>query len=172
MKIQHKSRNIEVSDTMKEYIEKKLAKLNRIVKDDNSEVEVRLAKAHERYTVEITLKMRSIIVRAEETTNDFYASVDNAVGNLERRLKRYKDRFRTLKRERAGNFQSQEAEEKNRDKVVKIKKFELRPMSLDEALIRIDMLDHEFFVFRNIDGDQINVLYKRKDGNYGLIVPS
>ncbi len=171
MKIQRKSRNVEVTDNMKEYIEKKLSKLNRIVKDDNSEVQVRLEKSHERYTVEITFKMRSIIVRAEETTSDFYASVDNAVNNLERRLKRYKDRFRILKRERTESFQTPGTEEKSTDKVVKVKKFELRPMNLDEALMQIDMLDHEFFVFRNVDNDQINVLYKRRDGNYGLIVP-
>ncbi len=171
MKILHKARNVEVSNAMKEYIEKKLSKLERIVKDDNSEVEVRISKSHERYTVEVTLKMRAIIVRAEETTKDFYASVDNAVNNLERRLKRYKDRFRTLKREKSENIQNQEPEEKSGESIVKIKKFELRPMNLDEAIMQIEMLDHEFFVFRNTDGDQINVLYRRKDGNYGLIVP-
>ncbi len=173
MKIQYKSRNLEISDAMKEYFNKKISKLERLVNDEDGEVEVRFSKVRQLYTVEVTLKMRSIIVRAEEKTKDFYACVDNAVNNLERRLKRFKERFRTLKREKAVEAaqESVTAEEENKEKVVKVKKFELRPMSVDEAMIQLDMLDHEFFVFRNAEDDQINVLYRRKDGNYGLIVP-
>jgi len=173
LKIQYKSRNLEISDAMKEYFNKKISKLERLVNDEDGEVEVRFSKVRQLYTVEVTLKMRSIIVRAEEKTKDFYACVDNAVNNLERRLKRFKERFRTLKREKAVEAaqESVTAEEENKEKVVKVKKFELRPMSVDEAMIQLDMLDHEFFVFRNAEDDQINVLYRRKDGNYGLIVP-
>ena len=172
MKIQYKSRNLEISDAMKEYFNKKISKLERLVSDEDGEVEVRFSKVRQLYTVEVTLKMRSIIVRAEEKTKDFYACVDNAVNNLERRLKRFKERFRTLKREKAVEAaQESMTAEENKEKVVKVKKFELRPMSVDEAMIQLDMLDHEFFVFRNAEDDQINVLYRRKDGNYGLIVP-
>lgn len=169
LKIQYKSRNVELSNAMKEYVDKKLKKLERIVNDEDSEAEVRLSKERQRYTVEITLKLRSIIVRAEESTKDFYASVDNAVDNLERRLKRFKDRYRTLKREKAES--PEPITEGKKEKVVKVKKFMLRPMDVEEAMIQLDMLDHEFFMFRNAEDDQINLLYRRKDGNYGLIVP-
>ncbi len=169
LKIQYKSRNVELSNAMKEYVDKKLKKLERIVNDEDSEAEVRFSKERQRYTVEITLKLRSIIVRAEESTKDFYASVDNAVNNLERRLKRFKDRHRTLKREKAESTEPVVEEEK--EKVVKVKKFLLRPMNVEEAMIQLDMLDHEFFMFRNVEDNQINLLYRRKDGNYGLIVP-
>jgi putative sigma-54 modulation protein len=170
LKIQYKSRNLEVSDAMKEYFTKKMAKLEKLVNDEDGEVEVRFSKMRQLYTVEVTLKMRSIIVRAEEKTKDFYASVDNAIKNLERRLKRFKDRFRTLKREKAVEETTTE-ESGEEEKVVKVKKFELRPMSVDEAMIQLDLLDHEFFMFRNAENDQINVLYRRRDGNYGLIIP-
>ncbi len=173
MKIQYKSRNLEISDAMKEYFSKKMAKLERLVNDEDGEVEVRFSKLRQLYTVEVTLKMRSIIVRAEEKTKDFYASVDSAINNLERRLKRFKDRFRTLKREKGGEEAalSAEAEGSEKEKIVKVKKFELRPMSVEEAMMQLDLLDHEFFMFRNVEDDQVNVLYRRKDGNYGLIVP-
>ncbi len=171
MKIQYKSRNLEISDAMKEYFSKKMAKLERLVNDDDGEVEVRFSKMRQLYTVEVTLKMRSIIVRAEESTKDFYAAVDNAINNLERRLKRFKERFRTLKREKNVEEVSSENTPEETEKVVKVKKFELRPMSLEEAMMQLDLLDHEFFMFRNSESDQINVLYRRKDGNYGLIVP-
>ncbi|WP_456398612.1 ribosome hibernation-promoting factor, HPF/YfiA family [Mesoaciditoga sp.] len=171
MKIQYKSRNLEISDAMKEYFSKKMTKLERLVNDDDGEVEVRFSKMRQLYTVEVTLKMRSIIVRAEESTKDFYASVDNAINNLERRLKRFKERFRTLKREKNVEEVSSENTPEETEKVVKVKKFELRPMSLEEAMMQLDLLDHEFFMFRNSESDQINVLYRRKDGNYGLIVP-
>ncbi len=174
LKIQYKSRNIELSEAMKEYFSKKMSKIERLIRDEECDVEARFSKERQLYTVEITFKMKSIIVRAEEKTKDFYASVDSAVDNLERRLKRFKDRFRTLKREKAieeaaNVAQPEENEEK--EKVVKVKKFELRPMSVEEAIIQLEMLDHEFFMFRNAESDQINVLYRRKDGNYGLIVP-
>jgi len=169
LKIQYKSRNVEISNAMKEYVDKKLKKLERIVNDEDSDAEVRFSKERQRYTVEITLKLKSIIVRAEESTKDFYASVDNAVDNLGRRLKRFKDRYRTLKREKAETPEPVTVEGK--EKVVKVKKFILRPMNVDEAMVQLDMLDHEFFMFRNAENDQINLLYRRKDGNYGLIVP-
>ncbi len=169
LKIQYKARNVELSNAMKEYVDKKLKKLDRIVNDDDSEAEVRFSKERERYTVETTLKLRSIIVRAEESTKDFYASVDNAVNNLERRLKRFKDRYRTLKREKVEN--PEPVAEDKKEKIVKVKRFLLRPMNVDEAMIQLDMLDHEFFMFRNVEDDQINLLYRRKDGYYGLIAP-
>ncbi len=175
LKIQYKSRNVELSEAMKEYFSKKMAKLERLIKDEDSDVEARFSKERQFYTVEITFKMRSIIVRAEEKNKDFYASVDVAVDNLERRLKRFKDRFRTLRRERAAEeanvITGEDATKENEEKVVKIKKFELRPMSVEEAMIQLEMLDHEFFMFRNAENDQINVIYRRRDGNYGLITP-
>lgn len=171
MKIQYKARNVELSDALKGYVDRKLEKLSRIINnEDAAEIEAKFEKEHERTTVEMTFKLRSIIVRSKETTKDFYASIDNAVDTIEKRLKRFKEKSRTLKRERAEEIQP-EAETEEPQRVVKVKRFPLTPIDVDEAIMQMEMLDHEFFVFRNSDGEKVNVIYKRKNGDYGLIVP-
>ncbi|BBJ27738.1 ribosome hibernation-promoting factor, HPF/YfiA family [Athalassotoga saccharophila] len=169
MKIQYKARNVEISDAMKNYFEKKVEKIERIVDDPSADIEVKFEKERERSIVEATLKLRSIIIRAKETTTDFYASIDGCIDTIEKRFKRLKERYTTLKREKV-QPQVKEVEEEEQ-KVVKIKKFVLSPIDINEAIVEMEMLGHQFFVFRNVEDGQINVLYKREDGNYGLIIP-
>ncbi len=169
LKIQYKARNIEISDAMKNYFEKKVEKIERIVDDPSADIEVKFEKERESSIVEATLKLRSIIIRAKETTTDFYASIDGCIDTIEKRFKRLKERYTTLKREKP-QPQTKEVEEEEQ-KVVKVKKFVLSPIDVNEAIVEMEMLGHQFFVFRNAEDGQINVLYKREDGNYGLIIP-
>ncbi len=169
MKIQYKSRNVELSDAMKSYFEKKAEKLERLIEDPSADIEVKFEKERENSVVEATLKLRSIIIRAKETTTDFYASIDGCVEILEKRFKRFKERSTTLKREKV---QPSQPEVEKEEKVVKVKKFVLSAIDVNEAIVEMEMLGHQFFVFRNVDdNNQINILYKREDGNYGLIIP-
>jgi len=171
LKIQYKSRNVEISDAMKSYFEKKVEKLERLIEDPAADVEVKFEKERENSIVEATLKLRSIIIRAKENTTDFYASIDGCVEILEKRFKRFKERYTTLKREKVQPPQP-ETEVEKEEKVVKIKKFVLSAIDVNEAIVEMEMLGHQFFIFRNVDdNNQINVLYKREDGNYGLIIP-
>lgn len=169
MKIQYKARNVEISEAMKSYFEKKVEKIERLIEDPSADIEVKFEKDRESDIVESTLKLRSIIIRAKETTTDFYASIDGCIDTLEKRFKRLKERYMTLKREKAQPTQPTVEEEK--ETIVKIKQFVLSPIDVNEAITEMEMLGHEFFVFRNSEDGQINVLYKREDGNYGLIIP-
>jgi len=171
LKIQYKSRNVDISESMKEYLKKKVEKLERLIDDDSADLEMKFEKEHERTTVEATLRLRSIIVRSKETTKDFYVAIDSCVDTLEKRFKRFKDRYMTLKREKVQPVQPEIKDTEETDKVVKIKKFILSPIDVNEAILQMELLGHEFFVFRNAEDGQINVLYKREDGNYGLIIP-
>ncbi len=171
MKIQYKSRNVDVSESMKSYLNKKIEKLERLIDDSSADLEIKFEKEHERATVEATLRLRTIIVRAKDTMTDFYPAIDSCLDTLEKRFKRFKERAMTLKRERVQRPQPEVKETGEQEKIVKIKKFILSPIDVNEAILQMEMLGHEFFVFRNADDGQINVLYRRDDGNYGLIVP-
>lgn len=170
LKIQYKSRNVEISDAMKNYFERKVEKIERIIDDPSADIEVKFEKERENNIVEATLKLRSIIIRAKETTTDFYASMDGCIDTIEKRFKRLKERYTTLKREKP-QPQPTEVESEEEQKIVKVKRFVLSPIDVNEAIVEMEMLGHQFFVFRNVDDGQINVLYKREDGNYGLIIP-
>ncbi|PMP71263.1 MAG: ribosomal subunit interface protein [Mesoaciditoga sp.] len=169
LKIHYKARNIEISDAMKNYFEKKVEKIERIIDDPSADIEVKFEKERESSIVEATLKLRSIIIRAKETTTDFYASIDGCIDTIEKRFKRLKERYTTLKREKVQPPVKEVEEEEQ--KIVKVKKFVLSPIDVNEAIVEMEMLGHQFFVFRNVEDGQINVLYKREDGNYGLIIP-
>ncbi len=172
MKIQVRGKNIPVTDALREYTEKRVKKLNRFL-DGFREAQVVLSVQRDNHTVEVTTFIDSgMILRGEETTDDMYASVDLVVDKLEKQIERYKGRL--IKRNRvASNASSQEGykEDKDEPKVVRTKRFAVKPMSADEAILQMNLLGHSFFVFRNADTEEVNVLYLRNDGDYGLIEP-
>ena len=175
MQISFSGKHIDITDALKEYAISKLKKLNRFYKGPMS-VEVLMNVEHERQIVEITTHVKGMILRVEESSNDMYASIDSAVDKLEARIKRYKDKIRNKHRsvEKVGIEENSPLGSENDEsgyKVVKEKEFEVKPISVDEAIMQMEMLGHSFFVFRDSKTDRINVLYKRKDGNYGLIKP-
>ncbi len=177
MKIVIKGKHIEVTDAIRNYIEKRLVKVERHF-DHILEVIVTLSVEKNRQIVEVTLQASRALIRAEEETDDMYTSIDKVVDKLERQIQKYKEKFfqkprsntdkKELGKERVGIEESKSAEVV---KIVKTKRFAIKPMSVEEAAMQMDLLGHNFFVFANDNTNKVNVLYKRKDGNFGLIEP-
>lgn len=177
MKIIFKGKHIEVTDAMRNYIEKRLSKIERHF-DHILEVIVTLSVEKNRQIVEATLQASRALIRAEEETDDMYASIDKVADKLERQIQKYKEKYfkkphpGTEKKGLANEETNVEDSESDKiAKIVKTKRFAIKPMSVEEAAMQMDLLGHNFFVFANDDTNKVNVLYKRKDGNFGLIEP-
>lgn len=162
-------KNIDITDSLKDMAEKKLSKLEKYFSEE-IEARVVFSVIKDSQTVEVTVYLPDTIIRAEETTDDMYASIDRAVDVLERQIRKHKTK---LKKRYQNNetirFDLIEDKPEEENKIVKRKKFQLNPMSEEEAILQMELLDHKFFIFLNADIDAIEVLYKRNDGNYGII---
>lgn len=183
MEILIHSRNMEVSDRLQDYVEKKTTRLDRYM-PDLVDVRVDLAEentrsAVERHVAQITIRdRRGTILRAEERSNDMFSSVDAVVDKLYRQINRYRGKRRQNRR---GNGESDfdplplEEEyledEEGQHEIVRRKRFPLQPMSPQEAIDQMELLGHDFFLFFNPEEDSVNVVYKRHDGDYGLLLP-
>jgi len=178
MKIAVRGKNIEATPALIEYAEKRLSKLDKHF-DTTTEIQVVLSVIKEDHIVEVTVFYNGLILRGEESTIDMYASIDLVIEKLERQIKKYKTRMNRSLRQRGMRVISEkhaasEAEERmeeNASKLVKIKRFPLKLMNVEEAILQMDLLGHNFFVFANSDNDLVSVVYSRKDGHYGLIEP-
>ena len=177
MKIIFKGKHIEVTDAMRNYIEKKLNKIERY-SDHILEVIVTLSVEKSRQIIEVTLQTNRALIRAEEETDDMYTSIDKVADKLERQIKKYKEKYFQKPHpgiEKTGLANKEiDAEDSEPDKIAKIvktKRFAIKPMSVEEAAMQMDLLGHNFFVFANDNTNKVNVLYKIKDGNFGLIEP-
>jgi putative sigma-54 modulation protein len=178
MQLQVKGKNLEVSPAIKEYAEAKLAKLDRHL-HDSAQVEVELSMERnpsiaEAHVAEGTVRSKGPTVRARESATDMKASIDRLVRTLERQVKRAREKRRpNFGRLRAAAQPSGEVPEEASEEpqIVRIKQFALKPMSAEEAILQLELLGHDFFVFRNADSLDVNVVYKRRDANYGLIEP-
>ena len=184
MQIIFSSKHVEVSPALKQYAETKLGKLERFF-DHVQEIHVMESMMRNQHIVEVTLKADGTLLRAEERSPDMYTSIDLVVDKLERQLKRYKDRFITRTRESLGGMKTQEATappataelsdeelaEEGTAAIVRTKRFAVKPMDPEEAALEMEMIGHDFYVFRNSESDEVNVVYRRRDGNYGLIEP-
>jgi len=177
MKIIFKGKHIEVTDAMRNYIEKRLSKIERHF-DHILEVIVTLSVEKNRQIVEATLQASRALIRAEEETDDMYTSIDKVVDKLERQIQKYKEKYFQKPHpgiEKKGLANKEvNVEDSESDKIariVKTKRFAIKPMSVEEAAMQMDLLGHNFFVFANDNTNEVNVLYKRKDGNFGLIEP-
>ena len=177
MKIIFKGKHIEVTDAMRNYIEKRLSKIERHF-DHILEVIVTLSVEKNRQIVEVTLQASRALIRAEEETDDMYASIDKVADKLERQIRKYKEKYfqrphtNVDRKELVDEGVNIEDSDSNEiAKIVKTKRFAIKPMSVEEAAMQMDLLGHNFFVFANDNTNKVNVLYKRKDGNFGLIEP-
>ncbi len=175
MKIILSGKNLEITEALREQVNKKVSKLDRYFNED-TEAQVTMTVENYRHIVEVTIPFNGIVIRAEEATDDMYASIDKVLDKLERQIHKYRTKLE--KRIKSGAFKyekplfsSEASVEEKTPKVVKTKRFAVKPMSLEEAILQMELLDHDFFVFTNAKTDDVNVLYKRKDGNYGLIEP-
>lgn len=172
MKVTIIGRKIDISEGLRGYSEKKLKKLEKFFNEE-TEAQVTLSVQRERQTAEITIFQNGMVYRAEDTNGDMYASIDRVVDLIERQIRKNKTRLEKRLRENAFIVKTDDniPEEESDFKIVKSKKHAIKPMSPEEAILQMNLLGHEFYIFRNAASEETNIVYKRKDGNYGLIEP-
>ncbi|MGI6161126.1 MAG: ribosome hibernation-promoting factor, HPF/YfiA family [Christensenellales bacterium] len=170
MKISIRGKNMEVSNYLRDVVMKKTAKLEKYFKPD-TEIYVTLSVERSRHIAEVTIPFDGVMIRGEEVTGDMYASIDNVLDKLEKQITRHRTKLYKKLREGAFDNSRPDEGEMHRGKVVRTKRFAIKPMATEEAVMQLELLGHDFFVFLNSDTDEVNVLYLRKDGNYGLIEP-
>ena len=179
MKFTFTEKRMGSSEELREYTRRKVGKLDRFFKTE-AEAFVTFSLERGRYLAEITIHNNGMYYRASELTSDMYASVDSGVAAIERQIRRNKTRLE--KRLREGAFEKESnyvpafvpAEEEKEDeefKIVRSKHFSIKPMSPEEAILQMNLLEHDFYLFENIDTGDINVVYARKEGGYGLLEP-
>ena len=164
-------RNIEVTQGLREAVEDKLGKLDRFFAPATEAV-VRLSVQKDIQKIEVTIPVKGHIIRAEESSSDMYVSIDLVEEILERQLKKYKNKL-IDKKQSAPSFSEaflqEDASAEEEIQIVKSKKFAVKPMDPEEACVQMELLGHNFYVFLNADTEEVNVVYKRKGGTYGLI---
>ena len=166
-------KNIEVTEGLRTAVEDKFGKLSRYFTED-TEIHVTFSIEKELQKIEVTIPMKGNIVRAEEESEDMYASIDLVEAVLERQLRKYKNKIVDQKQSAMALsqvFLDEETGEEDEIKIVRSKRFAMKPMDIEEACVQMGLLGHDFFVFRNAETDEVNVVYKRKGNTYGLIEP-
>lgn len=179
MRFDIRGKNLELTDALKDYTTKRLSKLEKYI-DDVKEAQVALSVEGEGHKVEVTIPLNGVILRGEEASEDMYTSIDLVVEKLEKQIEKYKTRL--YRSNRGAGMKRAWAEEARKEleasegldtfKVVRTKRFALKPMDEEEAIMQMNLLGHTFFVFFNAATEEVNVVYRRKDGNYGLIEPN
>ena len=172
MKFVYASKDMAVSDSLKSRAEKKLSKLERYFREEpEATIRFKVQKGA-RNIAEITVNAGGIILRAEECSNDMYLSIDHAVDKLESQIRRHRTKLE--KRIRSSELEPVAEvpafEEQSYD-IVRVKKFSVKPMSVEDAITQMELLAHDFFLFLNEENESMNVLYRRHDGTYGLLQP-
>ncbi len=166
-------KNIELTPGLKGAVEDKLSKLDKYFNPD-TEVHVTLSVEKERQKIEVTIPVKGSIIRSEQVSNDMYVSIDLVEEVIERQLKKYRKKIVDKKQSVASFSQAfiETVEEQDDEiKIVRTKKFDIKPMYPEDACIQMELLGHSFYVFCNAETDQVNVVYKRKGDTYGLIEP-
>lgn len=175
MRITITGRNIELTEGLKVAVEDKLGKLEKYFAPD-TEVFVTLSVEKERQKIEVTIPVKGNIVRSEQVSNDMYVSIDLAAEVIERQLKKYRNKFRADQQAGAASLrtdfiENHYEEDDEEVRIVRTKKFDIKPMYAEDACVQMELLGHDFYVFCNAETDEVNVVYKRKGNTYGLIEP-
>lgn len=171
---------IEVTQALRDYVEKKLGRLDKYFDTPPHAANVTLSVVRGQQNVEVTISLSGVLLRAEERQEDMYASIDLVVDKLERQIRKHKTKVNRKFVKEGGlrnlfveNGAAAVAEEEDDDlQVVRTKRFTMKPMDVEEAILQMNLLGHNFFVFANMDTNEINVVYRRDDGKYGLIEPA
>ena len=167
-------KNIDVTPSLRNIIEQKLGKLERYFTPE-TEIIVTLSVEKERQKIEVTIPIKGNIIRSEQVSDDMYVSIDLVEEVIERQLRKYKNKLIDKHQEgsglRADIDDSEEEFEEGEIRIVRTKRFGIKPMFPEDACVQMELLGHSFFVFSNAETDEVNVVYKRKDGTYGLIEP-
>lgn len=166
-------KNIDVTPGLREAVEEKIGKLEKYFTPD-TEVHVTLSVEKDRQKIEVTIPVKGSIIRSEQVSNDLYVSIDLVEEIIERQLKKYKSKLVNYK-QNSDNFKQDYIEKDFADddeiKIIRSKKFDMKPMYPEDACVRMELLGHNFFVFQNAETDQVCVVYKRKGNTYGMIEP-
>ena len=171
MKINIRGEKTNRTESMKSYAEEKLQKLNKYIEDSDEVTGTLLFKVYgPKQIIEVTIPLRSCTLRVEEEGHDFYAIIDTGIDKLERQIIKNKTRLANKRVKNKSEFILDfEPEEENKNKIVKRKTIELKPMDEEEAVLQMELLNHDFYMFKNTETDKISVVYKRKHGDYGII---
>ncbi len=178
MELQITGKHIDLSPSLRRYIERKLGKLNRhlpnIIESKVEITEEKTKSPQQHYVVRVTVDSSGTLLHGEERGQDLFTAIDKVAEVMNRQIEHYKGK-RSEKRKRSSLARSELREETETapppKKVVRVKRFAVQPMSVAEAIDQIELLGHDFFLFLNADTEELNLLYRRKDGNYGLIEP-
>ena len=174
MRLQIYGKNMEITPRLQDQVESKLSKLERYLKED-TEVQATLSVEKDRQKIEVTIPMKGTTIRAEEISQDMYSSIDMVQETIERQLRRYKTKL--INRYQSGftptwvEEESDAGDDDGKIRIVRTKHFALKPMDPEEACLQMELLGHNFYVFRDSETEQVCVVYRRKDGAYGLIEP-
>jgi len=173
MAVTVRGKNLDITPALKEYVEKRVNKITKYF-ETLGEIMVVLKVEKGRHIVELTVPVNGIILRGEESTGDMYASIDQVVDKIEKQIEKYKTKL--ARKFRQGGFRADIASsvtqaEPEEKQVVKAKRFAVKPMDAEEAVMQMNLIHHDFYMFLNTETEQVNVVYRRKDGNYGLIEP-
>ncbi|GGE81734.1 putative sigma-54 modulation protein [Priestia taiwanensis] len=175
MQFNIRGENIEVTPAIREYVEKKISKIDRYF-DATPEAKVNLKVHADHQKIEVTVPLPHLVLRAEEANNDLYAAIDLVTDKLERQIRKHKTKVNRKAREKGAlkytfihEAEVISHEEEDALELVRTKRFDLKPMDAEEAILQMNMLGHNFFVFTNAETDETNIVYSRKDGKYGLI---
>ena len=165
-------RNIDITEGLKSAVQEKLGKLERYFTPE-TEIHVTLSVEKDRQKIEVTIPVKGNIIRSEQVSSDMYVSIDLVEEVIERQLRKYKTKI-VNQQQAGGNFQKEFLEKEVDDQEVKIirsKKFDIKPMYPEDACVQMELLGHDFYVFCNAESDEVNVVYRRKNGTFGLIEP-
>ena len=175
MEIYVRGDKIKVTKAIQDYAQEKLGRIEKYLGDSNNvrATVVVNVKGH-RQKVEVTIPLKTVILRAEETREDLYAAIDVVADKLERQIRKNKTKLQSKKMKDtfSKDFMLdaiENVEEENVDKIVKRKKIEVKPMSEEEAILQMELLEHQFYIFKNSETNNVSVVYKRNEGNYGII---
>ena len=163
---------LKITDAMNDYIEEKLGKLEKYLKNsDDVRVNVIVKVKNHEQRVEITIPLKTYILRSEETKDDFYAAVDKAVDKLERQIRKNKTRMMSKQVKTNIDFDMSviEPEKEDEKKILKRKVVEVKPMNEEEAILQMELLGHQFYMYKDSESEKTAVVYKRTDGNYGVL---
>ncbi|MBW5448456.1 ribosome-associated translation inhibitor RaiA [Cohnella sp. CFH 77786] len=182
MKYNIRGQRMEVTDALRDYVEKKLGRLERYFEaTPQSDVQVTLAVTKGQHAIEVTIPLPGVLLRAEEKREDMYASVDFVVDKLERQIRKHKTKVnRKFRHTTTARLFKEEAtgtngvttlvhDDEDELELVRTKRFAMKPMDVEEAILQMNMVGHNFYVFSNSDTKEVNVVYRRSDGKYGLI---
>lgn len=180
MNLQLRGKNTEVTEGLRNYVEKRFAKLEKYFTREMTGTVTLIIERNE-HIIEATIPINRFIIRAEESSHDMYTSIDNVVEKIERQVRKYKTRVNRKGKQMGMDYlpftttteepDTPEEDSANNERIEKTKTFVVKPMDVEEAIMQLELVDHDFFVFLNDKTDEIEVVYRRKGNKYGLIQP-